>query len=99
MGRLLIRPKAPKVDVLTIEIEHVDVGALERVQKDLSVSVHPSPDAIRIIQNKLRQKEHLVQHGCAVAEFLVVESNVESVQGAAKTTGTSSDAQEQDFGV
>jgi phosphoribosylaminoimidazole carboxylase (NCAIR synthetase) len=47
------------VDVLTVEIEHVDVGALERVQKDLdlSVSVHPSLEAIRTIQDKLRQKE------------------------------------------
>ena len=78
---------AQKVDVLTVEIEHVNVGALERLQETLPVSVHPSPQTIGIIQDKLRQKEHLVLSGCPVAEFALLDSTVEAVCGAAQKLG------------
>ena len=43
-------------DVLTIEIENVNVEALEKLQSE-SVKVFPSPQSLRIIQNKGFQKE------------------------------------------
>lgn len=82
-----IRELAAKVDVLTVEIEHVNAEVLEEVQKTHKVEVHPSPSTIRIIQDKFRQKEHLQQHGSPVAESISVEPTVESVTAAARTLG------------
>ena len=44
------------VDVLTIEIEHVNVEALEMLEKE-GKKVFPSASTLRIIQNKARQKQ------------------------------------------
>jgi len=43
------------VDVLTIEIENVNIDALEKLE-DEGVKVFPQPRALRIIQNKATQK-------------------------------------------
>ena len=43
-------------DVLTIEIEHVNVQALEDLQKQ-GIKIIPSPNAVKIIQQKILQKE------------------------------------------
>jgi 5-(carboxyamino)imidazole ribonucleotide synthase len=40
------------VDVLTIEIEHVNVEALEKLQSE-GVKVYPQPEVIRIIQDNV----------------------------------------------
>ena len=54
-----IRALAKKVDVLTVEIEHVDVAVLDEIEGALPLGVHPSPSTIRIIQDKFAQKVHL----------------------------------------
>lgn len=82
-----IREIAAKVDVLTVEIEHVDVGVLQEVQATLPLGVHPSPSTIRIIQDKLTQKEHLLKHGCPVSDFLQVESTPSAIQLAVDKLG------------
>ncbi|EPQ59796.1 Phosphoribosylaminoimidazole carboxylase [Gloeophyllum trabeum ATCC 11539] len=82
-----IRELASRVDVLTVEIEHVNADVLEEVQKSGSVIVHPSPTTIRTIQDKFLQKEHLRAKGCPVSEFLRVDSNVESIHVAANKLG------------
>lgn len=66
---------AKKCDVLTIEIEHVDVEALKNVQKLLGIPIYPVPETIELIQDKYRQKKHLIQHGVPVVESLDVEEN------------------------
>ncbi|MDT0607902.1 5-(carboxyamino)imidazole ribonucleotide synthase [Croceitalea rosinachiae] len=43
------------VDVLTIEIENINVDALEKLEEE-GVKVFPQPRALRIIQNKATQK-------------------------------------------
>jgi len=51
---------AAQVDVITVEIEHVDAGALARVASQAtSVQIHPSPATIAMIQDKFLQKQHL----------------------------------------
>ncbi|TFK53358.1 Phosphoribosylaminoimidazole carboxylase [Heliocybe sulcata] len=82
-----IRELAQRVDVLTVEIEHVNADVLEEVQKIRSVQVHPAPSTIRIIQDKFLQKEHLLSKGCSVSEFVRVDSTVESIQDAAEKLG------------
>ncbi|TFK33685.1 phosphoribosylaminoimidazole carboxylase [Crucibulum laeve] len=80
---------AAKVDVLTVEIEHVDVTALEKIQSSSQrpLEIHPSPSTIKIIQDKFRQKEHLAAHGSPVSEFVPVDSTVESLHTAAQKLG------------
>jgi phosphoribosylaminoimidazole carboxylase len=82
-----IRELAAKVDVLTVEIEHVNVDVLEEVQHSCSVEVHPDPSTIRIIQDKFRQKEHLLSHSFPVASFLPVEPTAEGITDAAANLG------------
>ena len=63
---------AEKVDILTVEIEHIDVDVLDKVAQTRKVQVHPSPSTIRLIQDKYNQKKHLQRAGIAVAEFFEI---------------------------
>lgn len=82
-----IRELAAKVDVMTVEIEHVDVGVLEEVSHALPLGVHPNPSTIRIIQDKFIQKQYLAAHGSPVSAFVEVESSLSSVASAADKLG------------
>jgi phosphoribosylaminoimidazole carboxylase len=87
-----IQNLASKCDVITIEIEHVDVSALEVVEKGVvgpcgrPVEVSPSPRTIKIIQDKFRQKVHLKGYQVPLPEFLEVEEGkeVESIRAMAE---------------
>ncbi|KAI9027874.1 hypothetical protein DFJ74DRAFT_617544 [Hyaloraphidium curvatum] len=60
---------AARCDVLTVEIEHVDVAALERARDaHPGLRVHPSPACVAIIQDKFRQKQHLAAADVPVTE-------------------------------
>ncbi|KAF2669682.1 phosphoribosylaminoimidazole carboxylase [Microthyrium microscopicum] len=67
-----IRKLAELSDVLTIEIEHVDVEILQEIEK--TTPVHPSPKSIKIIQDKYHQKEVLISHKVPVAESIALDS-------------------------
>lgn len=56
-------------DVLTCEIEHFDVDAVERLSQNAGVAVHPAPRVLRIIQDKLIQKQTLEAAGVPVPRF------------------------------
>jgi phosphoribosylaminoimidazole carboxylase len=55
-------------DILTVEIEHVNADTLDTLAQQ-GVPVHPTPHALRLIQDKLLQKRHLAEHGIPVAPF------------------------------
>lgn len=57
-----------KVDVLTIEIENVNLDALEKLE-DEGLKVYPPSETLRIIQNKARQKLFYVDHDIPTADF------------------------------
>ncbi len=57
-----------KVDVLTIEIENVNIKALEKLE-DEGVKVYPPTAALRIIQNKAKQKLFYIDHDIPTADF------------------------------
>lgn len=88
-----IKELAEKVDVLTVEIEHVDAGALEQIKAESSeakkLEIHPSPKTISIIQDKFRQKEHLSQNGCPVSEYLPIDTTlpISSIENAVLRLG------------
>src|ERR687892_2806061 len=64
---------ANKSDVLTYEIELANSDILENLSSKNFI-VHPSPQTLRIIQNKFRQKTFLRDHGIPVAQFDLVKS-------------------------
>ncbi|AQZ09997.1 ADE2 (YOR128C) [Zygosaccharomyces parabailii] len=80
---------AEKCDVLTVEIEHVDVPTLKKLQsKHPNLKVYPSPETIGLIQDKFVQKEHLVANNIAVAESLPIESaSIESLATVGEKLG------------
>ncbi len=49
------------VDLLTIEIENVNLDALVKLEEE-GLSVYPSPKTLRLIQNKGKQKDFYVQN-------------------------------------
>ena len=57
-----------KVDVLTIEIENVNVDALETLEKE-GIKVYPQAKTIRIIQNKAKQKLFYIDNNLPTAGF------------------------------
>ena len=55
-------------DVITYEFEHINVAHLEELVK-LGHTVYPSVNSLKIIQDKLWQKEALAKAGIAVPKF------------------------------
>ena len=69
-----IRELAERADVLTFEIELADPDALERVAEATGTPVHPAPETLRTIQDKLVQKRRLADAGVPVPEFRGVDT-------------------------
>jgi 5-(carboxyamino)imidazole ribonucleotide synthase len=65
-----------QVDVLTIEIEAINVDALEKLEAE-GVKVIPKPSVLRIIKNKIEQKKYYQQHQIPTSEFIITESKEE----------------------
>ncbi|CAO3596883.1 unnamed protein product [Absidia cylindrospora] len=80
-----IRQLADKVDVLTVEIEHVNAGVLSSLEKNGHV-VHPSAFTVLTIQDKFVQKNHLVAHGVPVADYMETPDRA-SVEAAGQKFG------------
>ncbi|QFZ53798.1 5-(carboxyamino)imidazole ribonucleotide synthase [Oceanihabitans sp. IOP_32] len=57
-----------QVDVLTIEIENVNVDALEALEKE-GIKVYPSSKTLRTIQNKATQKLFYIDNDLPTAPF------------------------------
>jgi 5-(carboxyamino)imidazole ribonucleotide synthase len=67
------------VDLITIEIEHVNVEALEVLEKE-GKEVYPSPAVIRIVQDKGLQKEFYRDNNIPTAAFELVDSADEIIK-------------------
>lgn len=61
-----------QVDVLTIEIEHVNTDALLRLREE-GVTIHPDPDKLLIIKDKGLQKQFYVERSLPTAPFRLFE--------------------------
>ncbi|MRX63287.1 5-(carboxyamino)imidazole ribonucleotide synthase [Maribacter luteus] len=57
-----------KVDVLTIEIENVNIAALEKLEHE-GIKVYPPTKALKIIQNKAKQKLFYIDNDIPTAPF------------------------------
>lgn len=65
-----------KVDALTIEIENVNIEALEKLEAE-GTRIFPKTKALKIIKNKILQKEFYKEHEIPTAGFKVVQSKAE----------------------
>lgn len=63
---------ATKADVLTYEIESGDSQVLKSMES--KAIINPSPETLRIIQDKLLQKSFLRDNGIPVTDFVAIES-------------------------
>jgi len=61
------------VDVVTIEIEKVNVDALEALERE-GKKVFPQPHLIRLIQDKRTQKQFYREHGLPTADFILTDN-------------------------
>lgn len=64
-------------DVVSIEIEHVNVDALFELQ-ECGIKIIPSPEIIKTIQQKILQKEFYKKHQIPSPEFQVIQRKSEA---------------------
>ena len=57
------------VDLLTIEIENVNLDALDKLEEE-GLPIFPSPKTLRLIQNKGRQKDLYAKHAIPTSKHL-----------------------------
>ena len=67
-----IKKLATKSDIITYEIESGNSDVLKSVQKD--AEINPSPETLRIIQDKFSTKTFLKENNIPVEEFIVIDS-------------------------
>lgn len=69
-----------RADIITIEIEAVNVNALKRLKKE-GKKVIPNPDALEIIQDKGLQKEFFTNNGLPTSAYSLY-SNIDEITEA-----------------
>ena len=72
-----VRELAAAADFLTYEIELADPDLLESVREEFGVPVHPTPETLRVIQDKLVQNRFLADRGIPVPDFRGVGDSAE----------------------
>jgi len=72
-----------KVNLLTIEIENVNLDALDKLEAE-GLPVYPSPKTLRLIQNKGVQKDFYVANGIPTSKHTRF-SNLENLKAAIET--------------
>jgi 5-(carboxyamino)imidazole ribonucleotide synthase len=65
------------LDVITIEIEKVNVEALEALEAE-GKRIYPQPSVIRLIQDKRVQKQFYLDHQLPTAEFILTENRADA---------------------
>jgi 5-(carboxyamino)imidazole ribonucleotide synthase len=61
------------LNAVTIEIENVNVDALEKLEAE-GVKIFPKPSVLGIIKNKILQKQYYQQYEIPTAEFVITKS-------------------------
>jgi len=68
-----LRELASQCDIVTCEIEHIGADVLERMEEE-GVNIQPSGRVVKIIQDKLLQKEHFRKNNIPLPPFVNVPS-------------------------
>ena len=61
------------LNAITIEIEAVNVEALEKLENE-GVKIYPKPTALKIIKNKILQKQFYKDNEIPTSEFIITQS-------------------------
>ncbi len=69
-------------DLITIEIENVNVEALRQLQKE-GKTIYPQPEIIELIQDKTKQKQFYKENNIPTADFILTNSKEEVLENAA----------------
>jgi 5-(carboxyamino)imidazole ribonucleotide synthase len=64
------------LDIITIEIEKVNVEALEALERE-GKRIYPQPSVIRLIQDKRVQKQFYLDNHLPTAEFILTENRAD----------------------
>ena len=64
-----------QVDVLTVEIEHVNIRALFELQKEGKI-IHPAPEKLEIIKDKALQKLFYLKNEIPASDFQLFDDEV-----------------------
>lgn len=67
------------LDAVTIEIENVNVDALDKLESE-GVKVYPKPSVIKIIRNKIFQKQYYADNNIPSAEFKIIRNRTEMAE-------------------
>jgi 5-(carboxyamino)imidazole ribonucleotide synthase len=67
------------LDALTIEIEAVNIEALEKLEKE-GKQIYPRPAVLRTIQNKIAQKEYYKENNIPTSPFVITQQRAELAQ-------------------
>ncbi|MFB5628372.1 MAG: 5-(carboxyamino)imidazole ribonucleotide synthase [Nitrosarchaeum sp.] len=73
---------AKRSDIITYEIESGDSEVLKSVEGE--AEINPSPETLKIIQDKFLQKSFLLENNIPVPEFIQIESVSDLEQGLKK---------------
>jgi 5-(carboxyamino)imidazole ribonucleotide synthase len=65
-----------KVDLLTFEIEHINIAALRKLKKE-GLTIYPDPETLHIIKDKGLQKEFYKTHNIPTSPFQIYNSKEE----------------------
>lgn len=75
---------ANKSDIITYEIESGDSDVLKSVEKN--AEINPSPETLKIIQDKFLQKSFLMENNIPIPDFIKIEK-IEDVKDGLKNFG------------
>ncbi len=75
---------ANKSDIITYEIESGDSDVLKSIEKN--TEVNPSPETLKIIQDKFLQKSFLLENDIPVPEFIKIEK-IDDIKEGLKSFG------------
>ncbi len=75
---------ANKSDIITYEIESGDSDVLKSVES--KSEINPSPETLKIIQDKFLQKSFLLENGILVPEFIEI-NDIEDIKSGIKKFG------------
>jgi 5-(carboxyamino)imidazole ribonucleotide synthase len=64
------------LDAITIEIENVNIEALEKLESE-GLKVYPRPSVLKTIKNKIAQKEYYRSHEIPSPDFIITHSRTE----------------------
>ena len=66
------------LDVITIEIESVNVEALQKLEEE-GVKIFPKPAALSIVKNKILQKQFYADHQIPTSAFIITNNKEELI--------------------